>query len=263
MAHLSADGLEFVPAYGGTVSWDGHAWRWCRRSCPARPTAGPGLRSGDARRAGRDGSARRTDRKDAPGAGRTGRRACRPGRAGGWVQEADAQFDRALALLDADDLAHVQPHIATVREELAKLATAGEATLQRVHGDYHVGQVLMAPAGLRVIDFEGEPTKSGCGAAAAGLPAAGRGGAAALARPPGPPRERDVRPGHLAARTRPGWTRPGRRSWRATARSTPVCCERSRSRRRPTSSSTRGRSCPSGRTWPIGGMGWLMGERAA
>ena len=32
--------------------------------------------------------------------------------------------------------------------------------LSRVHGDYHVGQILLSQVGYRVIDFEGEPTRS-------------------------------------------------------------------------------------------------------
>jgi maltokinase len=47
-----------------------------------------------------------------------------------------------------------------LRAELARFEPAGDSPLlSRIHGDYHVGQILRSPAGYHVVDFEGEPTR--------------------------------------------------------------------------------------------------------
>ena len=52
----------------------------------------------------------------------------------------------------------LEPYAAGLQE---RFATLGEAPLpvQRVHGDFHLGQTLHTPSGWKIIDFEGEPAK--------------------------------------------------------------------------------------------------------
>ena len=57
------------------------------------------------------------------------------------------------------------PELAAHREAIEEIYTKGEAAgggsryLQRIHGDYHLGQVLRAGDDWIVIDFEGEPAR--------------------------------------------------------------------------------------------------------
>jgi maltose alpha-D-glucosyltransferase/alpha-amylase len=81
-----------------------------------------------------------------------------------WRETAEAELEAALAALRGvnDDLREelrlAAPRIAarfSVYEALA-----APPTLTRIHGDYHLGQVLRTPDGFFIIDFEGEPTRS-------------------------------------------------------------------------------------------------------
>ncbi|MGC4151690.1 MAG: phosphotransferase [Propionicimonas sp.] len=60
-------------------------------------------------------------------------------------------LDQAVA-----DLPPLEPHRGALASVLARLPD-GRFVTQRVHGDFHLGQTLLTPAGWRIIDFEGEP----------------------------------------------------------------------------------------------------------
>jgi maltokinase len=73
------------------------------------------------------------------------------------VGELTAQMYRKLdlAVSAVPDLTKYADMISGVYSQLAKLK--GPFPVQRVHGDYHLGQVLRTEAGWVVLDFEGEP----------------------------------------------------------------------------------------------------------
>ncbi len=76
---------------------------------------------------------------------------------GGAVGELTEQMFRKLDLAVAavPELAKHADMITDAYSELAKLP--GPFPVQRVHGDYHLGQVLRTETGWVVLDFEGEP----------------------------------------------------------------------------------------------------------
>ncbi|MFB4303154.1 phosphotransferase [Actinomadura sp. NTSP31] len=54
----------------------------------------------------------------------------------------------------------LRPHAAAIRAVFDEVAaSAGELPFQRVHGDYHLGQVLRTDTGWVLLDFEGEPAR--------------------------------------------------------------------------------------------------------
>jgi maltose alpha-D-glucosyltransferase / alpha-amylase len=75
-----------------------------------------------------------------------------------WAAAAHQHLATALDLATgaaATLLRDLAPRIAESISVIDALPTAPEVV--RAHGDYHLGQVLIAPDGFRIVDFEGEP----------------------------------------------------------------------------------------------------------
>ena len=74
-----------------------------------------------------------------------------PGDAGAWADDMEAH----LARVRLDD--PLRDGVRALYQRLRSVADPGPAV--RVHGDYHLGQVLRTDAGWYVLDFEGEPDR--------------------------------------------------------------------------------------------------------
>ena len=68
---------------------------------------------------------------------------------------ADMNGKLTEAITIVPDLVGCAPRIRSAYDAVARLD--GPVTVQRIHGDYHLGQVLRAPQGWVALDFEGEP----------------------------------------------------------------------------------------------------------
>ncbi len=87
----------------------------------------------------------------------------------GWADDAVADAEAMLARLEQadlpDDAAPLAQQVLAQRDALLdRLRRVAELTpsggLSRIHGDYHLGQVLLAQNDVAIIDFEGEPARS-------------------------------------------------------------------------------------------------------
>ena len=77
-----------------------------------------------------------------------------------WGRGATRQLEGALRVLTGSRrsrLSRIAPRIAA---QLEAIGARAEARVSRIHGDYHLGQLLRTADGFAVIDFEGEPART-------------------------------------------------------------------------------------------------------
>jgi trehalose synthase-fused probable maltokinase len=78
-----------------------------------------------------------------------------------WADRAQATLATALEVTPGDAGAELRALAPRIGEELTVLEALQTAPrVSRTHGDYHLGQVLIAPDGYRIVDFEGQPLAS-------------------------------------------------------------------------------------------------------
>src|SRR3546814_8118930 len=86
-----------------------------------------------------------------------------------WSQQVCAQLDAAFALLHSprtwpdgldEIVAQLQPQHEALKQLAEESSTRALGALRiRIHGDFHLGQVLVASGDVFLIDFEGEPAR--------------------------------------------------------------------------------------------------------
>jgi maltokinase len=153
--------LDCVPAFAGSLHWNGHAVALVQEYVPGEDGWAWGaaaVQAGDVSDIARLGaeSARLHSALESYGSSIATDVDLR-----GWREAAGAQLDAAIAAVPADVAAELRGLRPRVLAELDALESpARPVALQRLHGDFHIGQVLRAADGrLVVVDLEGEPTR--------------------------------------------------------------------------------------------------------
>jgi maltose alpha-D-glucosyltransferase/alpha-amylase len=73
-----------------------------------------------------------------------------------WGRQIESSMARAIER-DLDELEGVERAVSAAVARAEQIADAGMKA--RIHGDFHLGQVMLCPRGWMILDFEGEPAR--------------------------------------------------------------------------------------------------------
>ena len=76
-----------------------------------------------------------------------------------WKASAEGQLEGALSSVSGEERRRLNDFAPRIRERFAAFGRASDARVSRIHGDYHLGQLLRTGDDFAVIDFEGEPAR--------------------------------------------------------------------------------------------------------
>ena len=176
-AFLTAAGFSYAPLLGGAISYiptvgeasaaailqalvpaRGDAWSWMLGRLSAGAEGAAEAVAGVTQIGGITAElhAALASRPEAPGF------PARPATSeelAGWRRSAEAQLAGAIEALTGAARHRLEVVGRSIMDRFAAIQAASAARVTRIHGDYHLGQLLCTEDGFAIIDFEGEPAR--------------------------------------------------------------------------------------------------------
>ena len=75
-------------------------------------------------------------------------------------QTEEVPYDKLIGLLKVNGKENLIARVESIRSQQTQEGYAGVLEPQRIHGDYHLGQLLYKDGKFIILDFEGEPTRT-------------------------------------------------------------------------------------------------------